>query len=124
MKVLTGLVFLLLTVLTAAAQDANEQLARQMQNFEAAWLSANLNSDQQWKQRFTGGKLIALPTDRSIVDERAAKVSAILDPTLAATEMKVRITGTITLITNNHLKDRSFRFLDTFNKKDGKWEMI
>jgi hypothetical protein len=38
--------------------------------------------------------------------------------------MKVRITGTITLITNDHKKDRSFRFLDTFNKKGDKWEMI
>jgi hypothetical protein len=124
MKVLTGLVFLLLTALSSAAQVSNEKLAEQLHNFEANWLSANLNSDQQWKQRFTDGKLAVVPADRSSLDTRALDVSSILDPTLAANEIKVRITGTITLITNNHLKDRSFRFLDTFNRKDGKWEMI
>jgi hypothetical protein len=124
MKILIGLVFLLLTALTSAAQVSNEKLAEQLHNFEANWLSANLNSDQQWKQRFADRKLDVVSADHSSLDKRALEVSAILDPSLAANEMKVRITGTITLITNNHLKDRSFRFLDTFNKKVGKWEII
>jgi len=124
MKILTGLVFLLLMGLTSAAQVSNEKLAEQLHNFEADWLKANFNSDQQWKQNFTDGKLTVVAADKSAIDERAFNVAAILDPTLSANEMKVRITGTITLITNDHKKDRSFRFLDTFNKKGDKWEMI
>ena len=124
MKVLTFLVFLLFTTLPSTAQVSNENLAEQLHNFEADWLKADLNSDQQWKQRFADRKLAIVPADRTSFEKRALEVSSILDPTLAANEMKVRITGTITLITNNHLKDRSFRFLDTFNKKYGKWEMV
>ena len=124
MKFLITLLFLLSINLAASAQTSNDQLAERLHSFESDWLKATLNDDQPWKQRFVEGKLNVVPDDRSAVNKRAIEVSAILDSTLAPTEMKVRITGTVTLITNNHVKDRSFRFLDTFNKKDGKWEII
>lgn len=124
MKILATLLFLLSINLAVSAQTSNDQLAGRLHDFEADWLRANLNDDQLWKQRFVEGKLAIIPADKSAVDKRASEVSAILDPSLSPTEMKVRITGTVTLITNNHVKDRSFRFLDTFNKKDGKWEII
>ena len=78
------------------------------------------------KAAFIGilGSLFCLIAEKIRFAEQVGGIDFLFDPTLAANEMKVRITGTITLITNNHLKDRSFRFLDTFNKKDGKWEMI
>jgi hypothetical protein len=124
MKILTVPVFLLLITLSTAAQVSSDNLSGQLHNFEAGWLSANLNGDQQWKQRFTERKLGVVPADTALVGKRALEVYAILDPGLAPNEMKVRITGTVTLITNDHVKDRSFRFLDTFNKKGGKWEII
>jgi hypothetical protein len=124
MKVLAILLFLIPINLAASAQTSNDQLADRLHDFEADWLKANLNGDQRWKDRFVEAKLAVLPADRFAIDKRSSEVSAILDPTLAPTEMKVRITGTVTLITNNHAKDRSFRFLDTFNRKDGKWEII
>ena len=124
MKFLNILLFLLLINLVIFAQASNDEFANRVHAFEADWLKANLNSDQQWKQNFTDGKLMVVAADKSAIDERAFNVAAILDPTLSANEMKVRITGTITLITNDHKKDRSFGFLDTFNKKGDKWEMI
>lgn len=124
MRVLTIVLFLLSINLAPSAQTSNNELANRMHDFEADWLRANLNGDEQWKHRFVEGKFAVVPADISAIDKRSLEVFAIVDPDLAPTEMKVRMTGTITLITNNHLKDRSFRFLDTFNKKDGKWEII
>jgi ketosteroid isomerase-like protein len=38
--------------------------------------------------------------------------------------MKVRISGTISLLTNDTSLNRTFYFLDTFNKTGGKWRAI
>jgi ketosteroid isomerase-like protein len=45
-----------------------------------------------------------------------------IDPQLKSDEMKVRISGNVTLLTNGG--NRSYYFLDTFNRRDGKWQII
>jgi len=68
--------------------------------------------------------LSIITNDKSLIGKRATAVLGLLDVGLAANEMKVRITGTIGLLTNDAARNRTFQFIDTFNKKDGKWVMI
>src|SRR5215212_5551484 len=39
-------------------------------------------------------------------------------------QFKVRISGRIEMLTSDPSKNRSFGFLDTFNRIDGKWQVI
>jgi hypothetical protein len=122
MKGISIFVVLFFVPLFAAAQGTAE--AERFRRFEREWLTADLNSDDSWRQRFLAGRLGFGPADARTTDARAEQVRSILDPALSANEMKVRITGTISLLTNDTAKNRSFQFLDTFNKKNGRWQVI
>jgi len=106
------------------AQDPEQRTADQLRRFETSWLAALLNSDQMWLSRFAAGKLNVLTPVGSGLKERKEAVSALAETTLQPSEMKVRISGTIMLLTNDPDRNRSFFFLDTFNKIGGKWQVI
>jgi ketosteroid isomerase-like protein len=106
------------------AQDPEQRTADQLRRFETSWLAALLNSDQMWLSRFAAGKLNVLPPVGSGLKECKEAVSALAETTLQPSEMKVRISGTIMLLTNDLDRNRSFFFLDTFNKIGGKWQVI
>ena len=117
-----------LTLVTLAAvngQIAIPKPARELSRFETLWLTAHLNGDQNWLSRFSVGKFSVIPpgSDR-IIDERSEAVAAATATRLEANEIKVRISGTISLLTNDSAQNRSFHFLDTFNKIGGKWRVI
>ena len=125
MKLTIALVLLIAASCMAAnGQRADEKVAGQLQQFEVDWLAADLNNDHDWQRRFYDGKLKFQPERPDAARERAEATAKILDPSLSSNEMKVRISGTITLLTSDPAKNRTFRFLDTFNKKDGKWVVI
>jgi ketosteroid isomerase-like protein len=105
-------------------QNASQKTAVELRQFETSWLTANLNSDRSWLARFAGGKLNVLPPGSSFIKGRADAVNATTDTPLRPNEMKVRISGTISLLTNDPAQNRSYYFLDTFNKIGGKWQVI
>lgn len=100
----------------------NEKIARRLRQFESDWLTANLNQDKAWLERFFAGKLFVVPFENNSVKNRARETIEMIDSNLKPDEMKVRITGDVTLLTNGG--NRSYYFLDTFNKRDGKWQVI
>lgn len=124
MKLAVALLINVTACLAVLGQTGSEKSVADVHNFETNWLTAILNSDTGWIDRFNTGKLTAIPADASSLNQRMEAVNAILDPALRPDEMKVRITGTINLLTSDPAKNRSFNFLDTFNKKNGKWQVI
>ena len=112
---------------SALAQQPEEykqrdKIVRQLGQFESDWLKANLNQDKAWLGKFFAGKLFVIPFEEKAVKSRAREATEMIDPQLKANEMKVRITGNITLLTNGG--NRTYYFLDTFNRRDGKWQVI
>ncbi len=105
-------------------QYLSQKAAGELRQFETSWLTANLNNDQSWLARFSAGKLSVLPPGQQAIDDRGAAVNTLTDTTLPPNEMKVRISGTISLLTNDPDQNRSYFFLDTFNKIGGKWKVI
>lgn len=114
---------LFLSIVAPAPAQTSEP-ATQLRKFEIDWLTAGLNGDPKWQQRFLDGKLDVEATDANGVRQRSVNIAELLRTPLSANEVKVRITGTISLLTSDPAKNRSFRFLDTFNKKNGKWQVI
>lgn len=100
----------------------SDKFARQLRQFESDWLTANLNRNEMWLGRLLAGKLIVVPSEKDAVKIRAQETIEMIDPKLKPDEMKIRITGNITLLTN--AGNSSFYFLDTFNKRGDKWQMI
>lgn len=112
----------------------NDKTARQLSRFERDWLLANLNDDKaRTKQIFTE-KIAVSPSVQAQVNERNRAIATMLDPALLPSEMKVRISGNIFVLTNSASNDdsrensesrnRTYHFLDTLNKKNGKWEIV
>ena len=110
-------------VIVAAGQTSPQETAQQLRRFETEWLTANLNDDRSWLSKFSTGKLSVLPGDAAFGGRKTA-VRDLTAITLQANEMKVRISGTINLLTNDPKQNRSYFFLDTFNKIGGKWRVI
>ena len=105
----------------------DEKSAQELARFESDWLTASLNRDQAWLKRFLAGRLIVTSSTSEMVDKRAQEIVGMIDPALSPQEMKVRITGNITVLTNNTSEaggNRSYSFLDTFNKRGDKWQII
>lgn len=100
----------------------SEKTARRLKQFESDWLTASLNQDEVWLERFFAGKFVVVPFENDAVENRARETVEMIDPKLKPDEMKIRISGNITLLTNGG--NRSYYFLDTFNKRDGKWQVI
>jgi ketosteroid isomerase-like protein len=124
MKLPLILLSVIAVCLAVPGQQHVEKSVADVHNFETDWLSASLNSDTAWIDRFTAGKLTVVPAEFSSAKERTEAINAIINPTLQSREMKVRITGTISLLTSDPAKNRSFGFLDTFNKKNSKWQVV
>jgi hypothetical protein len=122
----TALIFaLVLTpVLITRAQTATPKAAGELHGFETSRLTAELNGDRDWMSRFAGRKLKVLPPSEAELAEREAAIIELIRSSLGPREMKVRITGTITFLTNDPKQNRSVNFLDTFNKVGGKWQVI
>lgn len=106
----------------------SDKFARQIGQFESDWLTASLNVDNAWIERFFTGRLFVAAVENEAVKNRTRGVLEIIDPQLKPEEMKVRIAGNITVLTNRATEtgssNRSFYFLDTFNKRGGKWRII
>lgn len=116
------LILFLASVFAASAQSTGD--SERLHRFEVEWLVAGLNVDEQWQLRFLSRRMNFEPSDSDEVRSRNAAVAALIDTPLSPTEIKVRIIGTINLLTNDPTKNRSFQFLDTFNKKGGRWRVI
>ena len=115
----------LATFATVYGQGSVPRSADQLRRFERLWLTAHLNADQNWLSRFSAGRLNVIPLDSArFNEERSEAVASVTTTNLPANEMKVRISGTISLLTNDPAQNRSFHFLDTFNKIGGKWQVI
>jgi ketosteroid isomerase-like protein len=114
----------LFTLGPVSAQRSVERIAGEMRGFEREWLTAYLNEDRGWLSRFSTGKLNVMPAPDISFESRGGAVSELRKTDVRANEMKVRISGTISLLTNDPKLNRSFFFLDTFNKINGKWEVI
>jgi len=106
----------------------NDKIAQRLSVFESDWLTASLNKDEAWLERLLSGKLVVISSESEGIKNRTQKTAEMIDPALKPNEMKVRITGNIRVLTNNMSEsgsgNSSYYFLDTFNKHDGKWEMI
>ena len=125
MKRAAGLLSLILLLHAPfSAQRLNDETAGDLRDFERDWLTAYLNDDSGWLGRFARGKLGVIPVAGTAFENRGDAVSELKGTDLQANEMKVRITGTISLLTNDPNRNRAFYFLDTFNKTGGKWRVI
>ncbi len=116
----------------------NEKIARELGRFESDWLAADLNGDGSWLARFADGKMFVIPSPADqMLKNRWRKIADALDSAMpngstAEREIKVRITGNITILgqsaaqrgENSTVGNRAYYFLDTFNKRGGKWEII
>ena len=123
MKHFLSATVLFLSIVAPAPAQSSEP-ATQLRNFEVDWLAAGLNGDPKWQQRFLDGKLDVEAADPNAVRQRSVDIAELLRTPLSANEIKIRITGTISLLTSDPAQNRSFRFLDTYNKKNGKWQVI
>jgi len=121
MKYLFGLI-VFLAFAPGGAQVGRDALV--LRKFEVDWLTANLNNDREWLRDFSAGKLNAGPRSLNEIDQRAKLTAELLDPTVPDNARKVRITGAIHFVTSDPARNRSFQFLDTFNRRGGKWEVI
>jgi ketosteroid isomerase-like protein len=113
--------------LNQAETKQNEKTARQLSQFESDWLTASLNQDESWIERFSAGKLFVVPFENDAVKSRMRETAEMIDPKLKPEEMKVRISGNITVLMNSAIVpggNRSYYFLDTFNRTGGKWQII
>lgn len=122
LKVWAILVFALAAVFQAFGQKQKEKAAQQLKSFESDWLPASLNQDKTWFEQFLEGRLKAVPVEKDSITNRQRATVELIDPKLKPGEMKFRISGTITMPANGG--NRSFYFLDTFNLRGGKWEVI
>jgi len=120
--VIAVLVLVWIFVIQVAGQNQQEKIAGELRQFETGWLTANLNADAGWVSRFSAQKLNVLPPPNAT--ERAEALEKLTATTLRPDEMKVRISGTISLLTNDPGQNRSYYFLDTFNRIGGKWQVI
>lgn len=106
----------------------SDTAAQQLKQFEGDWLTAILNGDKAWLEHFFAGESVVVPFENDAVKNRARETAELIDPKLKPEEMKVRITGNITVLTNSAGgtggANRSYYFLDTFNKLGGKWQVI
>src|SRR3982750_630176 len=118
MKSIFFTVLLLITTAVVFPQSAGN--AATFQGFEADWLTAILNHDEIWLHKLSEGKLKFIAAEKSGLEERQRRVED-LSVGLSSTQSKVRISGTIRVLSNEPGRSRSFDFLDTFNKKNGKW---
>ena len=123
-RLITAAFFIVLSSPISFGQTQQQTTAAQLQTFESQWLTAGLNDDRDWLERFFTQKLAFVPTDAAPARERIAKTLGLIDPTLRSDEYKIRIAGTISFLTSDASKNRSFSFLDTFNKRGGKWQVI
>ena len=121
MKVTFFVALLLIASIAVAGQS--EGSASALHRFEANWLQAILNQDNSWLDSLADEKLNITLADKTGLDERK-KLVIDLTSALSPTESKVRISGTIAVLSNEPGRARSFQFLDTFNKKNGKWQII
>jgi hypothetical protein len=125
MKHPAGLFALILFVLAPiSAQRFDEETAGELRGFERNWLTAQLNDDQGWLSRFSSRRLDVVAASGIELKNRGDVISRLKETDLQANEMKVRISGTISLLTNAPDLNRAFRFLDTFNKIGGRWRVI
>jgi len=123
MKCFQFAIVLVLSVAASILAQSSEPATR-IRKFELDWLTASLNGDPKWEQRFLDGKLDVTAADANGAQQRNVEIAEMLRTPLSANLIKVRITGLISLLTSDPAQNRSFRFLDTFNKKNGKWQVI
>lgn len=120
MRIICFAVLLLVFTTSLAGQSANT--AATIHQLETYWLQAILDQDETWSTHLEEGSLSVEPVD--IVALVRKRLVLDLTSGLSAAESKVRISGTIAVLSNEPGRARSFQFLDTFNKKNGKWEIV
>ena len=124
MKIASLLIFLsIAAIVSAYGQSVEVRTTRELSRFETDWLTAGLNNNSEWLSRLFSGRLRFQPSGDE-AKKRQRAISDLLEPAPSPNEMKVRITGTVSLLTNDPARNRSFSFLDTFNKRGGKWQVI
>jgi hypothetical protein len=123
-RVIPVFVLVCIFFIQISSQNAPLKLADSLRRFEVEWLTANLNGDRSWLTQFSEGKTNVLPPADNMIEGREEAIKALIATPLQSNEMKVRISGTIRLLTNDPKQNRSYFFLDTFNRIDGKWKVI
>ena len=98
---------ILLSIISVYGQNAAEKTAGELRTFETTWLTAELNGDQDWLSRFASGKTKVLPPAATDLSAREASITRLVDTNLKPNEMKVRITGTIMLLSSDPERNRS-----------------
>jgi ketosteroid isomerase-like protein len=127
MKQIVVIIALVVTILIPASGQKQDEAARRLGLFESDLLTAILNRDNIWLERLFAGRLSVIPSTGDRLETRVRETTEMIDPKLKPEEMKVRISGNITLLTNSATQtvaNRSYYFLDTFNKRGGKWQII
>jgi ketosteroid isomerase-like protein len=118
------------------AAGQNDKDAQNLKQFESDWIIASLNRDNSWLERFYSGKLNIFSTNEA-VKERASQLGEMIESAIAnnpaqASDIKVRVTGNIRVLGGSESEsggnmvsgNRSYDFLDTLNKRNGKWQII
>jgi ketosteroid isomerase-like protein len=123
-KSLLGLIVIAFCLVVAASAFDDETDARFFRQFERDWLSANLNNGGRWIEMLTAGKLEVRPGSLESIKQRERFTTVLPDPSVPDNAGKVRISGTVSFLTSDPEKNRSFQFLDTFNRRGGQWEVI
>jgi hypothetical protein len=123
MRYIAVLLILFSVCLNVYAQNRIDSTAKNLADFEAQWVLSSLNNDHPWLEKFFSGQLEVHP-ENTIASLRTRSILSLIDPTLQPDQFKVRISGRIDLLSNDKSKDRSFEFLDTFNRNNGKWHVI
>jgi hypothetical protein len=117
-------------------QQSDERAARELRDFERDWITADMNRDNKWLEKFLKGRFFVVPplSESNSVKSRALEIAETIETViprdlLTPKNMKVRITGKVSVLTNSPeanagMEARSYSFLDTFNKQNGKWQLI
>ena len=123
-------------IFTAFGEKPNddERAAQELRSFERDWVTASINHDNGWLEKFLIGKMFVVPLEPDAAKTRAQDITATVESLIPADlatpkNMKVRITGKVSVLTNSpsenaSMEARSYSFLDTFNKQNGKWQLI
>jgi hypothetical protein len=117
--------FLICTIacLTARPQNKTVSAASELSGFESTWVLSSLNNNRNWLDGFFAGRLSVRPGNED-ARSRYQSIANLIDPDLRSDQFKVRISGRIEMLTSDRNKNRSFNFLDTFNRIEGKWRVI
>jgi hypothetical protein len=123
-RIILVLVVACISITEISSQSIVPKAARDLSQFETSWLMADLNNEGWSLNRFSSQKVNASGGESIVIRDRSEAVRMLLKTPLSPKEIKVRISGTVSFLTNDPDQNRSYYFLDTFNKIGGKWQII